>query len=196
MRNNTVRKNGLVLSQSKGFTLLELLIVIAVLAVLATIAVLIINPVEYIRQARDSQRISDLSTLKKAVDLYMNGASVAFVAANCAPARGYVTSGTTNPFASTTITTLVSSASTALNGTGWIGAIDFTTILGGSPLSKLPIDPVNGGGNFYSFVCNATNNTYEMDTSMESAKYAPMETAAKDGGNNDNYYEVGNNLAF
>ena len=196
MKNNIVRQKGSTQSKPKGFTLLELLIVIAVLAVLATIAVLIINPVEYVRQARDSQRISDLATLKKAVDLYMNGASVAFAAANCAPTKGYVTSGATNPFASTTITTLVATSSTALNGTGWIGAIDFTTILGGSPLAKLPIDPVNSGGNFYSFACNAANNTYEMDTSRESAKYAPMELAAKDGGNNDNYYEVGNSLVF
>ena len=53
----------------KGFTLIELLIVIGILAVLATITVLVLNPAQLFAQARDSQRVSDLSTLRSAISL-------------------------------------------------------------------------------------------------------------------------------
>ncbi|KKU14411.1 MAG: hypothetical protein UX23_C0018G0001, partial [Parcubacteria group bacterium GW2011_GWB1_45_9] len=51
----------------KGFTLIELLIVIGLLAILSTVAVLVINPAELLRQARDSQRVSDLGTVHSAL---------------------------------------------------------------------------------------------------------------------------------
>lgn len=58
-------------TEAKGFTLLELLIVIAILAVLSVTLVLILNPAESLRKSRDTQRMSDLSTLKTAIGLYM-----------------------------------------------------------------------------------------------------------------------------
>ncbi len=61
--------------QTKGFTLLELLIVIAILAILAMALVLMLNPIESIRKSRDAQRISDLSSLKTALGLYMTSVS-------------------------------------------------------------------------------------------------------------------------
>ena len=59
-----VRKNN------KGFTLIELLVVIAIIAVLAVVVILTLNPAELLRQARDSNRISDLGTLKSAISLF------------------------------------------------------------------------------------------------------------------------------
>ena len=56
-------------SKISSFTLVELLIVIAILAVLAAAVVIVLNPAELLAQARDSQRLSDISTLKNAVDL-------------------------------------------------------------------------------------------------------------------------------
>src|SRR3989344_2337078 len=56
---------------AKGFTLLELLIVIAIIAILATILVIVINPVETLRRARDVQRLSDLSSVRTAIAMYM-----------------------------------------------------------------------------------------------------------------------------
>jgi len=50
----------------KGFTLIELLVVVAIIAVLAVAVVLVLNPVQLIKQARDSTRISDLATLNSA----------------------------------------------------------------------------------------------------------------------------------
>ena len=53
----------------KGFTLVELLIVIAVLAILIAAVVIVLNPGEILAQARDSQRLNDLNTLKSALGL-------------------------------------------------------------------------------------------------------------------------------
>jgi len=55
---------------SKGFTLVELLIVIALLGVIATIVIAAINPIEQANRARDSQFKSDSSQLLSAVERY------------------------------------------------------------------------------------------------------------------------------
>ena len=55
----------------RGFTLLELLIVIAILAILAAVVIIVLNPAQTLAQARDSQRLSDLATMKSAISLYM-----------------------------------------------------------------------------------------------------------------------------
>ncbi|OGM08996.1 hypothetical protein A2159_01235 [Candidatus Woesebacteria bacterium RBG_13_34_9] len=52
-----------------GFTLIELLVIMAVISTLATVLFVIVNPAEMTRRARDSRRISDLSTIKRAIDL-------------------------------------------------------------------------------------------------------------------------------
>lgn len=62
-------------NEAKGFTLLELLIVIAILAILSVTLVLVLNPAESLRKSRDTQRMSDLSTLKTALGLYMTTVS-------------------------------------------------------------------------------------------------------------------------
>ena len=54
----------------KGFTLIELLVVIGILAVLSVVIILTLNPAELLKQARDSTRISDLSTVRTAISLY------------------------------------------------------------------------------------------------------------------------------
>lgn len=186
-------QKGLVLSQSKGFTLLELLIVIAILAVLATVAVLVINPVEYLRQARDSQRINDLAAVKGALDLYVSSTSSPSLGA--CPATGRCTSAPTtgvNPFAGGVCAV---AAGTAVDGTGWVD-VNLASLSGGSPLPKLPIDPSNANGLFYGYACNSTTMLYELDTKLESTKYSGMATNVKDGGTNDNYYEVGSTLGL
>lgn len=57
--------------EARGFTLLELLIVITILAILAVVVIIVINPAETLRRGRDSQRLSDLSSIKSAIGLYM-----------------------------------------------------------------------------------------------------------------------------
>ena len=54
--------------RTKGFTIVELLIVIVVIAVLAAITIVAYNGIQ--QRARDSQRKSDLSQIAKALHIY------------------------------------------------------------------------------------------------------------------------------
>lgn len=180
----------------KGFTLLELLIVIAILAVLATVAVLVINPLEYLRQARDSQRLGDVAAIKGALDLYVSSTSSPSLG-QCptmgTPARCTV-SGAASPFTTNTAA-CGANIGTGINGasTNWID-VNFSAMAGGSPLPKLPVDPTNNTTYYYAYACENTNKTYQLDAKLESVKYSPM--MATDGGPNAGFYEVGSVLTF
>ena len=186
---------------TKGFTLLELLIVIAILAILSTVVVLVLNPAEYLAQARDSQRISDLSALNSVLSLYLANTSSTPVqfCPNIAPANIYCTASGNIPGASggspTACTPALISSSTAIGTAGWI-PVDFTSIPGGSPLGKKPIDPTNSTTYKYAYGCDQTPS-YEMSAKLESSKFKHGGAADKesnDGGLNVNAYEIGSNL--
>lgn len=177
----------------RGFTLIELLVVIAILAVLATAVVIILNPAELVKQGRDSTRISDLAALHSALALYLSDVSTASLG-SCSASNARCTANGTSPF--TTRSTCTVSTSTAVSGAGWVD-VNFNDISSGSPLSRLPIDPVNSTTYFYAYGCNDTSKTYEIDANMESSKYAAggggdVESNNKDGGDNANWYEIGN----
>ena len=53
-----------------GFTLIEVLVSLAIVAVLSTVVVVTLNPAELMKQARDSNRISDLNTVNTALSTY------------------------------------------------------------------------------------------------------------------------------
>ena len=59
---------GFALSTSKGFTLVELIIVIVIIGILA--AVTVVGYKNQTAKARDSVRLADLDTIKKALELY------------------------------------------------------------------------------------------------------------------------------
>lgn len=63
-------------SNQKGFTLLELLIVITIIAVLSVILIVALNPAETLKKARDTQRLSDLASLKTALGIFTTTVSV------------------------------------------------------------------------------------------------------------------------
>ncbi len=176
----------------KGFTLIELLVVIAILAILATVIVVIINPGELLKQARDTSRISDLAALNSAIALYLSDVATPAIGtvANCTASLSPVPDG----WGSCTVVT-----STAVSGAGWV-PINFTTISSGSPLARLPIDPVNSATYAYAYKSVLANLTYELDAKMESTKYSSVTTGVMrneaDGGDDVNYYEIGNKLDF
>ena len=170
----------------KGFTLLELLIVIGILAILATTVTVVLNPAELLKQARDSQRLSDLGSLNTALNLYAStyATSTLFTGTSTA-LTGTCTAGTAAVFTGACFT----SNSANIDGTGWI-TVNFSLVPTGSPLSRLPLDPVNNNSYFYAF--RATSTVWEINGVLESDKYAVQQDLdAKDGGNNPAYYEIG-----
>lgn len=175
-------------ARQKGFTLIELLVVIAILAVLVTAIVVILNPAELLKQARDSTRLSDTKSLVKAIDLFFaDGQTWSTAAHNC-------TVGIVSPMITTLPTACVTNALTNITGTGWI-PLNFTALSTGSPLSSLPLDPVNNATYYYAFK-STTAMTFEINANMESTKFSSgsnnVEINSKDGGNNAGWYEVGN----
>lgn len=188
-------------SLQKGFTLIELLVVIAILAILAVTVILTLNPAQMLKQARDAQRISDMSTIKSAISLYlsdvsspsMGSANVCYGSAALTPNSA----GCGSRMASTDTTVTTSTTNTSTTGNGWI-PINFTAISSGAPFGVEPIDPVNNATYFYSYATNSSNQ-FEVDAHMESTRYANGGTGdveSTDGGTTNSAYEVGTNLAL
>ncbi len=206
--------------------MLELLIVIAIISVLSVILILVLNPAEILKKSRDTQRLSDLNTLKTALGIYLTATTTPYLAgaasnAACKTGSGGGTyasgdkiyysvsndstitdttldNGTTYPTAGQ-----VSSSTFPLtDGTGWL-PVNLDSLSGGSPISNLPIDPVNtvtvanvtSADLVYRYACNETSKSFEIDAQLESDAFTvDDDKRRKDGGNNNNYYEAGTNL--
>lgn len=214
--------------QREGFTLLELLIVIAIIAILSVMLIIVINPIETLRKSRDSQRISDLNTLKTAMGIYttsiaspsLDGLASSTMNTTCKAGAGWASgnklwyslpsdtatvSGValTGAASQPTIVQVTKANSAHVDGTGWI-PVNFDLLPSGSPLSGLPIDPVNTIGTVtapvnadlvYRYACAQTNLTYEVNARLESNEYTVINNRMQgDGGDNDNLYEVGTSV--
>lgn len=166
---------------ARGFTLIELLVVIAILGILATLVVLAINPAEAQRKGRDATRLSDMATVRKAIDLSI--------------ADGKTLPGTVAaPFTGTSTGTRDASSTSNYLG------MDVSKYL-----SVLPIDPrqtattattisdgttqIAAGSMVYSF--KSDGKTYELNAYLESTDNAAV--AANDGGTSNTVYEIGTN---
>lgn len=181
----------------KGFTLLELLIVIGILSILSTTVVLVINPAQLLKKARDSQRISDLNTLKTAIAYYITETG--------SPSIGDLSTTTTySDVASVVCLGGAADASVALttDGNGWI-PINFDGIAGGSPIGSLPKDPnptissANPARYYTYLVGSTTNYTFLLAANMESTYYSTDgggDVETNDGGTLTGLYEVGTDM--
>ena len=210
-------------NKQKGFTLIELLVVIAIIAVLAVVVILSLNPAELLRQARDSNRVSDAATLKSAISLYLADVSSPNLASTSATssALNYAMFYTSGPPAATAAssgmglaqfnaiggwTTSSIATSRSVNSQGWI-PVNFSAISSGAPLGSLPVDPVNstttfataGGGQLVYYYAASTTLTFKVVMHMESGKFSAggsgdVETG--DGGVSTSSYEQGTSLAL
>jgi prepilin-type N-terminal cleavage/methylation domain-containing protein len=195
----------------KGFTLLELLIVIAILAILASTVFVVLNPAEILRKSRDTQRISDLASMRSAINFYIANTSSPIMGTT--NAVGCVDQGTkytysivtgvlntANTLVGTTSATVSSSTqSRSPDGSGWL-PVNLGSLVGGSPLSTFPVDnnPTLSGDTtnprYYAYLCNQGLGVFALYANMESQTYrngGGSDVESKDGGNLPFVYEVG-----
>ncbi|MDO8618386.1 MAG: type II secretion system protein [Candidatus Daviesbacteria bacterium] len=59
------------IQKQAGFTLIEILVVIGIIAILATIVLIAINPARQFKQARDTQRTSNVNAILNAIGQYI-----------------------------------------------------------------------------------------------------------------------------
>jgi prepilin-type N-terminal cleavage/methylation domain-containing protein len=193
-----------------GFTLIELLVVIAIIAILSVVVILTLNPAELLRQARDSNRVSDFATLKSALSVFEADVSTSSAIAlgsygtlyansgATAVSSTYVNGSTTGAwgYATTSAVTVATTTSRLVNGTGWI-PVNFTAISSGAPIGSLPVDPVNSASYTYTYAPSST--VFKLAAKMESAKYGYNGTGdvvSVDGGVSTSTYEQGTKLSL
>ena len=190
----------------KGFTLIELMVVIAIVAVISVVVILTLNPAEILRQSRDSNRISDMATIRSSIALYLASVSPANLASSTGGyANCYITFATSScgfGFSSSYLATSTNggnATSTRVDSTGWL-PVDLTAISSGAPIANLPMDPINNGSFFYAYAATTTNTAFKVVAAgMESAKYSrngQRDVVSTDGGNFPNVYESGTNLGL
>ena len=196
------------MSQKKGFTLIELIIVIALIALLATTVILVINPVKIFKEARDSQRIADIGQMNSAMSLY--AATATLPGSN---PFGNVANCFVFPIPSATITancgdrvlgrTTTAVSSQAVDGNGWV-PVNLSLSANGAPISAWPVDPkpvwnaATSSAYYYAYAPSSANN-WEFSAHMESTRYASAGTddvESTDGGNRSTLFEVGTDVSL
>ncbi|MEK7507758.1 MAG: hypothetical protein AAB602_01580 [Patescibacteria group bacterium] len=152
-----------------------------------------LDDIEILKEARDTQRISNLSTLKALVSLYaadvsnpkLCTAKTIYASAPNAPVPAGWKQG-------------ANAGKLNMDGTGWL-PMDFTEISSGSPLEELPKDPINDArsGLAYTYACDPATQTFKFSVKLESKKYnkdGKYSVTATDGGIYPDAFEIGTNL--
>lgn len=182
----------------KGFTLLELLVVIGILAILASVVIIVLNPAELINSSKDAKRLSELNTLNKTLALYrfdntlgFGSSSYVYLSIPDSSSNCSSYSGLSNPPSGYTYICKPESEYRKTNGTGWI-PVDFSNISAGNPLSSLPVDPVNNEEFHFTYIVSGENNdNWELNAKLKSESKKPLALNEKDGGDDNNRYELG-----
>ena len=131
-------------AHSKGFTLVELLIVIGILAVLLAIVLIAINPQQQFREANNTARKADVNAILNAISSY------------AADNEGQLPAGIT-----TTAKTITSTAGAS--------NIDLCTTLVPTYIADLPLDPTTGTEDPAGSVCGDSGATYSTGYTVKSA---------------------------
>ncbi|MCL5784215.1 MAG: prepilin-type N-terminal cleavage/methylation domain-containing protein [Patescibacteria group bacterium] len=162
---------------AQGFTLTELLVVLAIVVIFVAIVLVVINPFEVMKKGRDSTRMSDLDNLQKAIIVALSN-STDTAATLCHNSAVPCTDSS------------LSLGARNNDSTGWV-KVDFTGQLTLS-ISTLPVDPINNPTYHYTYYSDGVS--FELNAVLESSKQ--RFTMAQDGGDNNNVYEVGTDLAL
>lgn len=201
------------MSQKKGFTLIELIIVIALIALLATTVILVINPVKIFKEARDSQRIADIGQMNSAMSLYAATATLPGTnpfgdAANCYAFKipgQTIAAGCGDRYGVRPTSVANASTSQAVDA-GWV-PVNLTLSANGAPISAWPVDPkpiwdtaanATNTSYYYAYAPSSSNN-WEFSANMESTRYASSGTddvESTDGGNWKGLFEVGTDVSL
>ena len=152
------------LSKQDGFTLIELLVVISIISLLASI--LLVAVVGARAKARDSQRVSNVSQIKTALELYYSDN-------NAYPIGTYYSGWDSGNYPGSDHHCWCQSTSTS-------GSLEQGMVSGGR-ISKLPEDPsaAEGDGNYLSdgqgrgYVYVSDGENYVIGTYLETANIAP-----------------------
>lgn len=127
--------------KSKGFTLVELLVVISIIALLSTLAIVALNSAR--QKSRDAKRVADIKQIQTGLEMYLDGTTTKIY-----------------PVAASAIA-LGAASYACLNQ-----ASGFTTVNCTSPImSYVPADP---GSNSYSYT-SASGATYSIVFTLEGA---------------------------
>ncbi len=167
---------------TRGFTLIELLVVIGIISLLAVMIVLAINPGEIQKKSRDAKRLSDIATMRKAIDFTITdgggppqGSSAVHFTAD---SSGTKTTSTANNYIGLNVVKYLS-----------ILPDDPEHISGNSTLVTLSdgITKITRDNMRYFFASDG--NFYEINAYLESSDN--NETALNDGGDSALRYEMG-----
>jgi type II secretory pathway pseudopilin PulG len=151
----------------KGYTLVELVTITALILVLFSVLLVNFDVFGNKKKARDVKRLSDMALLDRVISEYQVDNKV------YPDMEGVLRISTVLPGGSSRLENTTS---------GWIdeNLANYT--------SKLPVDPVNDGTYFYSYIHD--NSGYELNARLE-AETGQMQN---DGGNDPALYETGSNL--
>jgi len=149
---------------------MELVTVLGILGVLILTISLIVNPVEIQQRGRDEKRLTDMSTLDRAINEYKLDNAAFPDALDTTRYSNVLPTGNSGPV--------------TYAPDGWID-VDLSQYV-----VKLPVDPTNDDVYRYSY--RHTQFTYELNAVLE------FETAfmTSDGGDDNAFYELGNDLTI
>lgn len=148
---NKQNKTKLAHFGSKGFTLIEVLVVIGIIAILAAVVLVAVNPARMFKMARDSQRTSNVNAILNAVSQ------------NIAEHKGkFICEG--SEFSLPTDNSTVIRNQTAADG-GGIYPGDIAKCLVPDYISSLPVDPLKTGAHYGSVTDYDTGYYIGIDSS-------------------------------